>query len=103
MNVLLVEPRAGRAAAFEKILRQGGAEVETVPSVAQALPRMGAEGLKGVVVSRWLPEMSGSTLAGLVRVLNRNLPVAVVEDPDKEKGILENLLRSLAPPEGQAP
>lgn len=97
MKILLVEPREARVQTVTALLRGAGAsEVETVPDAAAALPRL--SGCGALVTARWLPDMEGGSLAALARTLQKGLTVAVYEDPQKERGVLEDLARRLPAP-----
>lgn len=95
MRILVVEPRAARAEAVTALLKGAGAtEVETVPDAAAALARLSGSG--ALVTARWLPDMDGGSLAALARTAQKGLAAAVYEDPEKERGVLEDMARRLA-------
>ena len=94
MKILLVEPRPARAQAVADLVRAAGAlEVETVRDATSALARLGSGEFGALASARWLPALGGASLAALARTLQKGLETVVYEDPEQERGILEDLAR----------
>lgn len=96
VTILVVESRPARGQRIADWLEKAGAKVERVTSAAQALERLSRPGIGAVVSPRWLPTMSGEGLLGLASSRNSKLLGALVDNPDQDRGLLENLVRQLA-------
>lgn len=95
-KVMVLDPRAGVRSQITALLAELGLETEAATFPFQLMERLGqAEPPAALVVAPELGNLSGNAMLALVRTIRPRMETLIIHQPEREKGLLENLARRL--------
>lgn len=96
--ILVIDPRPEARARLTQLLDQLQLPHKFV-QVSEALVELGAkEPPTAMIVAPQLSNLSGDAMIALARSMQPRLECLVVAQPDKDRGLLENLVRRIRKP-----
>ncbi|MBS2037547.1 hypothetical protein JST97_21345 [bacterium] len=95
-RVMVLDPRPAIRAQVIGLLKELGLEAEAATFPFQVLERMSQpEPPSALIVAPELGNLSGNAMLALVRSLRPRMDTQVINQPERERGLLENLARRL--------
>jgi hypothetical protein len=99
-QVVVADPRPASQARLLPLLEQLNLSYQVVNWPAQVLEQVRRDSPKILLVAPEFANLSGVALLALARAINPRLEGLILEQPERDRGLLENLARRIRPQEG---
>lgn len=93
--ILVLDPRTNQRARLTGLLDGLGVPYKVMGSPSQALTELQTSEPFALIVAPQLGNLSGSGMAGLAHALRPRLETLIVDQPEQDRGLVENLARRL--------